>query len=360
MSKDYYEALGIARNASKDEIKKAFRTLAHKYHPDKKGGDEKKFKEISEAYSILSDDKKRAEYDAYGRVFSEGGPAGGAGFGGFDFSQFNREGFGGQEFQFNNFDLGDIFGEFFGGGRERQRRGHDISIDLEISFSESVFGTERKIFLTKGSVCDICKGSGGKPGTEEVTCAVCNGKGKVRETRRAFIGTFTSTKTCAECHGRGKTPKEKCTNCKGLGVVRNEKEITVNIPSGIEDGEVIRLTGAGEAVSGGVPGDLYIKVSVKKHPLFHKEGANLVTELTIKLSTALLGGEYTLQTLDGDISVKIPKGVSFSEILRIKGKGVPISKGKRGDLLIRIKINLPGRLSRDAERLIEELRKEGI
>ena len=219
MSKDYYELLGVARNASKDDIKKAFRGLAHKYHPDKKGGDEKKFKEINEAYTVLSDDKKRSEYDTYGRVFSEGEPAGpgqAGGFGGFDFSQFNREGFG-QEFQFNNFDLGDIFGEFFGGGtgRAQMPRGHDISINLEVSFAESIFGTERKIYLTKGSVCDTCQGSGGKPGSEEVICGVCNGKGKVREARRSFIGSFTSTKTCAECHGRGKISKEKCSACCG-------------------------------------------------------------------------------------------------------------------------------------------------
>lgn len=365
MSKDYYEILGIPRGASKDDIKKAFRGLAHKYHPDKKGGDEKKFKEINEAYTILSDDKKRSEYDTYGRVFSEGAPSGAGpqgGFGGFDFSQFNGgEGFG-QEFQFNNFDLGDIFGEFFGGGASGRQaaRGHDISINLEISFFESVFGTERKIYLTKGSVCDVCNGSGGKPGAEEVTCTVCNGKGKVREARRSFIGSFTSTKTCAECHGRGKIPKERCLSCKGTGVIRSEKEITVNVPSGIEDGEVVRLSGAGEAISGGTPGDLYIKISVKKHPLFWKEGQNLVTELTIKLSTALLGGEYTLETLDGNISVKIPKGVSFGEVLRIRGKGVPFSKGKRGDLMIKIKIDLPSRLSKSAEHMVEELRKEGI
>ncbi|HEY4496462.1 MAG TPA: molecular chaperone DnaJ [Candidatus Paceibacterota bacterium] len=364
MAKDYYEILGINKNASKDDIKKAFRNLAHQYHPDKKGGNEKKFKEANEAYSVLSDDKKRAEYDSYGRVFS-GGPSTGsgqAGFDGFDFSNFSGEGFGNANFDFGDINIGEIFGDFFGrGANVRRERGHDISIDLEISFAESVFGVERKIFLTKAGVCDVCKGIGAKPGVGEKTCSACNGKGKFHETKRSFLGSFTSVRTCSTCRGTGKVPEEKCSQCRGLGVLRKESEIVVNIPSGISDGEVIRLTGAGEAIAGGAPGDLYAKIYVKKHSLFHKEGNNLVTDLKIRLSTALLGGEYNLKTLDGDIVVKVPAGVSFGEILRVRGKGVPMDRGgKRGDLMIRVKIELPAHLSKDAAELVEKLKEKGI
>lgn len=361
MAKDYYETLGVPRNASKDEIKKAFRNLAHKFHPDKKGGDEKKFKEANEAYTILSDDKKRAEYDSYGRVFSEGDA--GPGFAGFDFSNFSGEGFGNANFDFGDVNLGEMFSDFFGGrsaGAGRRQRGHDISIDLEITFEESVFGVERKIFVTKAGLCDVCKGGGAKPGVGEKTCPACNGKGKLHETRRSFLGSFTSVRTCGTCRGVGKVPEEKCSQCKGLGVLRKESEIVVNIPSGISDGEVIRLAGAGEAVASGSSGDLYAKIYVKKHSLFHKEGSNLVTDLKIKLSTALLGGEYNLKTLDGDIMIKVPVGVSFGEILRVRGKGVPIGRNRRGDLLIRLKIEMPSHLSKDAEVLVEKLKEKGI
>lgn len=362
MSKDYYEILGVNKSASKDDIKKAFRNLAHKFHPDKKGGDEKKFKEANEAYSVLSDDKKRAEYDSYGRVFSDGGA--GPGFGGFDFSNFSGEGFGNANFDFGEVNLGEMFSDFFGGrsaSAGRRQRGHDISIDLEISFEESIFGVERKIFITKAGLCDNCKGGGAKPGVGEKTCSACNGKGKLHETRRSFLGSFTSVRTCSTCHGVGRVPEEKCPHCRGLGVIRKESEIVVNIPSGISDGEVIRLAGAGEAVAAGAPGDLYAKIYVKKHSLFHKEGSNLVTDLKIKLSTALLGGEYNLKTLDGDIVVKVPVGVSFGEILRVRGKGVPVGRGgKRGDLLIRLKIELPAHLSKDVVTLVEKLKEKGI
>lgn len=358
MAKDYYNILGINKGASKDDIKKAFRNLAHKFHPDKKGGDEKKFKEANEAYSILSDDKKRAEYDSYGRVFSDGSgaPGGGNPFAGFDFSSFNE----GQNFQDFGFDIGDIFGDFFGGGTERVKRGRDISIDLELSFSEAVFGAERTILLAKTSFCDVCKGSGAKVGTSFETCAACNGKGRIRETKRSFLGNVSTVKTCNVCQGRGQVPKEKCADCRGHGVLKKEQEIEVKVPSGIDDGEMIRLSGAGEAVAGGAPGDLYIKVHVKRHPLFRKEGMDLVTDLNIKLSTALLGGEYTLKTLDKEIILKIPAGVSFGEILRVKGAGVPSERGKRGDLLVKLHIQLPQKLSQNAERMIEELKKEGV
>lgn len=355
MSKDYYNILGVEKNASKDDIKKAFRKLAHKYHPDKKDGDAEKFKEVNEAYSILSDDAKRKEYDTYGRVFNGGQGAGGFNaqdFDGFDFSGFQNGNF--------DFDLGDIFGEFFGGGRERAKRGRDISIDLQVGFEEAIFGAERKILLTKNSLCNTCGGSGAKLGSEMKTCPACNGKGKLHEERRSFMGMFSSVRTCDQCNGRGQIPKEKCQDCRGMGIRRKEEEISVKIPAGIDNGEMIRLGGAGEAVAGGTPGDLYIKIHVRRHSIFKKEGNNLVMALNVKLSGALLGEEYNVSTLEGDIKVKIPQGITHGEILRIKGKGVPIEKGRRGDLLIRVNIDLPRKLSRNAERLIEELKKEGI
>lgn len=365
MSKDYYELLGIQKGASKDEIKKAFRVLAHKHHPDKKTGDEARFKQVNEAYSVLSDDKKRAEYDTYGRVFSggssggDGGPSGFEGFEGFDFSDFasgRRAGQGGVEF-----DLGDIFSDFFGGrGSRGPARGRDISIDVELTFSESIFGTDRRMLINKTSVCENCTGSGAKPGTTMGTCATCNGKGKIHEARRSIFGSVQTTRACPECHGQGRVPKEKCSACRGAGVNKRQEEIAVRIPGGIEDGEVIRLSGSGEAIKGGVQGDLYVKVHVGRHPLFHKEGSNLTMDLQIKLSSALLGDEYTVETLDGNVTVKIPEGIRHGEILRLKGKGVPIDKNHRGDLMIRIVIDLPAKLSKDARKLIEQLKKEGI
>jgi molecular chaperone DnaJ len=323
MAKDYYEILGVPKDASKEDIKKAFRKLAHEHHPDKKTGNEAKFKEANEAYSVLSDDAKRKQYDMYGSGFS-GGQGGGAGFnqngfGGFDFSGFAQGAQGGVEF-----DLGDIFGDFFGGGRsQRQNRGQDISTDIELTFEESIFGVDRTISLNKISQCTTCKGDGAKPGTELTTCATCNGKGTIREVRQSIIGSFASNRVCDVCHGRGKIPKEKCETCRGRGTLKRESEIKVHIPEGIEDGEVLRLPGQGEAIAGGTTGDLYIKIHVRDHKIFQREGANLVMDLKIKLTDALLGAQYGVETLDGAITVKIPEGVSFGEVLRIKGKGVP-------------------------------------
>lgn len=363
MPRNYYEVLGVQKSASKDDIKKAFRRLAHECHPDKKGGNEAKFKEVNEAYGVLSDDKKRAEYDAYGRVFSDAGAGPDTGgfqgdFGGFDFGDFVGRGFGGTGMEF---DLGDIFGDFFGGGgRARGKRGRDISIDVELPFAESVFGAERRILLNKTSVCQTCKGGGGKPGAPLETCRVCNGKGKIRESRRSIFGSVQTTRACDECGGRGQVPAEKCPECRGSGVTRRPEEVFVKVPPGIEDGEVIRQSGAGEAVRGGASGDLYIKVHVAKHPTFRKENSNLIMELPVKLSSALLGEDYTVKSLDGDIVVKIPQGIKPGEILRVRGKGVPIERGRRGDLLIKVTIDLPSKLSKEAKHLVEELRKQGI
>ncbi len=355
--KDYYQTLGIDKKASKDEIKKAFRTLAHKYHPDKKTGDDAKFKEINEAYSILSDDQKRAQYDQFGSAGPNMGGGGfGGGFEGFDFSQFTQGNANGFEF-----DFGDIFGDVFGGGGRRQsKRGRDISIDIEISFEDSVFGVERTVLLNKVSKCDTCSGTGGEKGSEQITCTKCNGKGNIREVKRTFFGQFESQTTCETCHGSGKVPKNKCSTCHGEGVLKRETEIKVKIPAGIESGEMIRLSGAGEAMASGQAGDLYIKIYVKKHAFFRKENADLVMDLPVKLSSALLGGESVIKTLDGDITLKIPEGLKHGEILRIKGKGVALDRGQRGDILVKTSIIMPNKLSKDVRKTIEELRNEGL
>jgi molecular chaperone DnaJ len=361
MSKDYYAILGIDKKATKDDVKKAFRKLAHKYHPDKKGGDEAKFKEASEAYSVLSDEKKRAEYDAYGRTFSGGGNAGAGGFEGFDFGGF---GGGAQGFDINIDDLFGGFADMFGGGGARgQRRGRDISIDIELPFKEAAFGTKRKVLVTKDSTCNTCQGSGAKPGTSTKTCAVCNGKGQVVESQRSPFGVFQSVRTCGTCHGRRVVPEENCTQCHGRGVERREEEVSVTIPAGIENGQVIRMSGMGEAIAGGSSGDLYIKVHVQPHPRFRKEGYNIITDLPIKITDALTGAEYTLETLEGSTTVKVPALRSTDEILRIKGKGIPmgsLEEGRRGDLLIRVKLEFPKKLSREAKKLLDKLKEEGI
>lgn len=352
--KNYYETLGVEKGASKDEIKKAFRKLAGQYHPDKKTGDEAKFKEISEAYAVLSDDKKRAEYDTYGNAYNGNGQGFGGGFSWADFQQA-AAGQGGFEF-----DLGDMFEGFFGGsGRNRQSRGRDISIDIELSFDEAIFGTTRKVLITKNSTCDTCGGNGAKPGTELKTCETCNGQGRVREVRQTFMGQVQTVRECSVCNGRGKVPKERCATCAGVGIARKQEEIEVKIPAGIEHGEMIRMTARGEAIPGGIAGDLYIKIHVKKHTSIRRDGVTLYTDLRIKLSDALLGTSYKVATLDGTVEIKIPAGIKHGELLRIKNKGVP-SQGSRGDFMVKVHIDLPQKLSRKARKLVEELKEEGI
>lgn len=367
MAKDYYNVLGIDKKASKDDIKKAFRRLAHKYHPDKGGTDESKFKKITEAYAILSDDKKRREYDAYGQAFagSTGSPRGGPDFGGFSaqdfgdiFSGFSAEGapFGG--------DFGDIFGDLFGGmhsGPHRaQSRGRDISIDLEISFRDAAFGTARNVLIAKVSTCSLCRGTGAKPGTELEACATCNGSGRIHETRNSILGQFTSMRACAACDGIGKVPKEKCPECKGRGILRKEEEIRINIPAGIDNGEMIRLPQHGEAVKTGIAGDLYVKIHVNPHPIFRREGSNLVMNLPMKLTDALLGAVVSIETLEGKtLEVKIPPMKRAEESLRIAGKGISSGNG-RGDLIIRLETAFPQKLSGKARKVVEDLKTEGL
>jgi molecular chaperone DnaJ len=365
MAKDYYNVLGVDKKASQDDIKKAFRKLAHKYHPDKGGTDESRFKEITEAYSVLSDDKKRREYDTYGQAFAGGagpsrgtGQAGGQGSGGFDFSGF-QQGFGGGGAEF---DFGDIFGDIFGGRSQQARtpRGRDISMDLEIPFKDAVFGTTRNVLIAKVSTCSLCHGTGAKPGTELETCKTCNGSGRIHETRNSILGQFTSVRTCNVCEGTGKVPKEKCPECKGHGVRRKEEEIKVNIPAGIDNGEMIRLPQQGEAIKAGTAGDLYVKIHVKPHPIFRREGSNLIMNLPVKLTDALLGTTVPIEILEGKtLEVKIPPMKRAEELLRVAGKGIPVD-GSRGDLIIRLEVALPHKLSGAARRVVEDLKSEGL
>jgi molecular chaperone DnaJ len=361
MAKDYYKTLGVEKGASKDEVKKAFHKLAHKYHPDKQTGDEAKFKEINEAYQILSDDTKRSQYDQFGEAGANGGFGGGqgGGFGGFDFSGFQNAN-GGQSFEF---DLGDIFGEMFGGGsgRGKTRRGRDISVDIQISFKEAVFGVERQILINKVSQCDTCKGSGAESGSQMKKCATCGGKGKVNETRRSIFGVFQTTRECEVCQGRGEVPEKKCKTCGGAGVLNKQESIKVKVPAGLEAGEMIRLSGQGEAVAGGQAGDLYIKVHIEKDTVWKRAGYDLATEIKIKLTEAILGSEYKLETLDGPLTLKIPAGLAYGDILRVKGKGVPVrGTNRRGDLLIRVIFPTPTKLSKQTKKLIEDLQSEGL
>lgn len=355
MSKNYYEVLGVDKKATKDDIKKAFRKLAQKHHPDK-GGDESKFKEITEAYSILGDERKRREYDSYGQTFAgSGGPAGG--FGGFDFSGFQGfQGAGGVEF-----DLSDLFGDIMGarGGRH-VRRGRDISIDIELTFRESIEGVKREVLIAKIGTCDVCSGSGAKPGSAMKACATCNGAGKIHETRNSPLGAFTSVRTCPTCEGQGQIPEEKCKNCDGHGILRKQEAVKIDVPKGLDSGEMIRMPGKGEAVKGGVSGDLYIKVHVKPHPVFKKDGAHIVMDMPLKLTDALLGTTVTIETITGNqLEVKVPPMNKTEETLRIRGKGVQYEDGA-GDLLIRITTTLPKKLSGKAKKAIEALKSEGL
>ncbi len=365
--KDYYKILDIDKKASKDEIKKAFYKLAAKYHPDKKGGDEAKFKEINEAYQTLSNDEKRKQYDTFGQTFPGGAGAGGAGpfgqgggFGGFDFS-----GFSGSDFHNMEFDLGDIFGDIFGGGfggGSRVKKGRDMSMEIEISFEEAVFGVEKNVLISKMSKCKTCKGSRAKPGTKMETCKKCSGSGKIKEVKRSIFGAIESIKTCDECHGSGETPKEKCETCRGAGVLNTKEDIKINIPAGIKNREVIKISEMGEAIADGKTGDLYVTVLVKPHKVWKREGNDLVITQNIKLTDALLGAKYKIESLDGIVELDIPKGVSPNEILKIKGKGVPNlhNKKERGDILVKVNIEIPKNLSKKVEKIIEDLKEEGI
>ncbi|WP_422372040.1 molecular chaperone DnaJ [Hoeflea sp.] len=347
---DFYETLGVARGADEKELKSAFRKLAMKYHPDKNPDDkdaERRFKEINEAYEFLKDPQKRAAYDRFGHAaFEQGGP-GGMGGGGF--------GAGGGGFS-DIFE--DIFGEMMGGGRGRRsaggrERGADLRYNMEISLEEAYSGKTAQIRVPTSITCDVCTGSGAKPGTQPSTCSTCGGSGRVR----AAQGFFSIERTCPTCHGRGQTITDPCTKCGGQGRVTEERSLSVNIPAGIEDGTRIRLAGEGEAgMRGGPTGDLYIFLSVRPHAVFQREGADLFCTVPISMTTAALGGKFDITTMDGTRSrVTVPEGTQPGKELRLRGKGMPVLRSAQfGDLYIRITIETPQKLSKRQRELLEE------
>lgn len=352
MSKDYYNILGIKKSAGKEEIKKAFYKLAHQYHPDKKTGDEKKFKEVNEAYQVLSDDEKRARYDQFGSADAQGFHQGGQGFGGFDFSGFQ-----------GGFDMGDIF-DMFGGGGGRSRRtpqGRDIQIDVQLSFAESVYGATKTTKLRKHASCLTCNGTGAKPGSELKTCATCHGKGKTVRIQQTILGAVQSSSVCNDCDGMGKIPEHACKDCGGDGVTRREEEIAIPIPGGVRNGETLRMSGKGEAIAHGIPGDLYITVHVESHKVWKRDGDDLVAELPIRLTEAVLGAKKTLISVKGEeLVIEVPERTAPGTILRMKEKGIPgARRGKSSDILIKITFSDPGKPNKKAKELLKELQEEG-
>jgi len=379
MSNNYYDILGISKNASDEEIKKAYRKLAHQHHPDKAGGDEAKFKEVNEAYQVLSDKAKRQQYDQFGRTFeggqgfggfsAGGGPTGGWDFGNFDFGDiFSGGGFssqGGFSAQGGPAsDWEDVFSDIFGGRSSRRRtaRGRDIQIDAEISFEEMVEGAERKINLYRQTQCDRCSGTGGEPGAGKKICPTCHGSGQIRKTARSIFGSFSQVSVCPECQGESEVYEKKCGKCGGDGRIKKEEEIAVKIPAGITDGQTISVDGQGEAGGKGArPGNLFVVVHVKHHQKFTRQNNDILSTEYIPFFLATLGGKAEIETIDGNLILKIPAGTQSGEIFRIKNKGVPELHGRgRGNQLIKIIVRTPKSLSRRQKELLEELEKEGI
>ncbi len=354
--KDYYTILGVAKDASKEEIKRAYHKLAHKYHPDKKSGDEAKFKEVNEAYQILSDDKKRNQYDQFGKSFDGGGFQQGSGF---DFSQ---GGFG-----FNFEDFGDIFEEAFGWtstrGFKDSRRGKDIEVSLEMELEEILVKQNKKFTINKFVFCERCRGEGAEPGTPKNECVVCRGTGRVQKIKRGFWGSYTQETLCPDCQGEGQRPDKPCNVCSGEGRIRKKEEINIAIPAGVDTNQVLKVAGKGSAgKKGGMPGDLYIKIIIKKHPSFLRKGDDLLTEVLIPYSVAVLGGKVAVKDIEGKkLIVDIKPGTISEKVLRIVGRGITHFSGfGRGNLFLKVIINVPKNLTKEQRGLLEELKKKEL
>jgi molecular chaperone DnaJ len=363
MSKrDYYEVLGIGKNASADEIKKAFRRAAVKHHPDKQGGDETKFKEVNEAYEVLKDPSKRQRYDQFGHAgvgSASGSPGGGAGgFGGFG------GGAQGMHFDFDDLGLGDIFGSFFGGqqrqrsGRSRQQRGRDVQTDVELSFEQAVFGTEINLDLDLADTCEHCKGTTVEPGHDMKECPDCKGSGQQVRVTKTIFGNIQQATICNMCEGTGKVPEKKCTVCHGKGVKEAKQKVKLKIPAGIDDGATIRLRERGEAIARGQKGDLYVNVRVKAHKHFTREGDIILSEEHVDMIDATLGTEIEVETVDGEVTMKVPAGTQSGTDFKLSGHGVPhIRSDKRGPHIVTLIVDTPKKLNKRQKELLEELRE---
>ena len=350
--RDYYEVLGVDKNADDAALKKAYRAIAKKYHPDVNPSKEAEaiFKEASEAYTVLSDPEKRRQYDQFGHAAFQGG-AGGPGAGGF-------------EFNFDEMDFGDIFGDLFGGmfgggrrgPRNGPRRGQNVTVSVRITFEEAVFGTEKEIDVFIKEECETCKGSGVAPGSSKVKCTKCNGSGQITYTQQSLFGTVRNVQTCPECNGTGNMIKDKCTKCRGTGYVSTKKKISVKIPAGIDSGQSIRIKGKGEpGVNGGERGDLLVQVLVSSHPVFQREGITLYSQASISFPQATLGASVLIKTIDGDVLFPIKPGTQTGTRIRLREKGVP-SLGRpnvRGDLIVTLVVNVPTKLSAEAKEALK-------
>jgi molecular chaperone DnaJ len=358
--RDYYEVLGVERSASDDAIKKAYRALAKKYHPDLHPGDkdaEAHFKEINEAYEVLSDADKRKKYDAYGfaGVDPNYGAGDASGFGGF-----GGAGYGGG---FQDFDLGSIFDSFFGGstsGQQSRRsgpaKGSNLRATIPLSFEEAAFGCKKTLEISRVEACDECGGTGAAKGSTAETCQVCHGTGTVRTTQRTPLGAFTSSSPCTACHGTGKVIKNPCPTCRGQGAVRRKRKIEVNIPAGIDDEQTISLRGQGNAgANGGPSGDLYVTVDVRPHPIFTREGADVYCEVPITFTDAALGAELEVATIDGKVKYTIPEGTQTGTVFRLRGKGIPyLNSNRRGDHYVTVNVEVPRNLSNKQKDLLRQ------
>jgi len=378
MSKDYYKILGVEKSASKDEIKKAFRKQAHVHHPDKKGGDEAKFKEINEAYQILGDEAKRKQYDQYGDSAFSGQGFGGTGMNWQDFVRRAQQGgqtgngfgnMGGVHINYE--DLGDIFGDIgdmfgFGGVRSRRSRntgaqqGESMEIELSIDFEEAIFGAQRNIRLSRIVKCSKCKGNGAEPGTKISTCSQCNGQGQIIQNRSTIFGTFQTASVCPECRGEGKSADKPCSECQGQGRMEKQDTVKIKIPAGIDNGQSVRMHGLGNAGSGGGPsGDLYIHVRVKPHKHFVRDQFDIITHEPISVSQAALGDTIEVETVHGAVKLKIPAGTQANTKFKLRGKGVPhVQSSEKGDHIVIADVQIPKKLSRKEKKLYEELKDE--
>lgn len=363
--RDYYEVLGVGKTASADEIKKAFRKAAVKHHPDKEGGDETKFKEINEAYEVLKDQQKRQRYDQFGHAGVGGASGGGAG-GGNPFEGFG--GFGGQNvhFDFGDGGLGDIFGQFFGGGQQRSqgpRRGRDVETSITLTFEEAVFGVERELTLDMDDECSHCHGSTVEPGHDLKTCPTCGGSGQQTKVMNTIFGQIQQAAICDTCKGAGKVPEKVCSVCHGKGTERRKQDLTVKIPAGIDDGATIRLRERGEAIGGGDRGDLYVHVRVKAHKHFTREGDIILSDEHISMVDAALGTEINVATVDGDIRMKIPAGTQSGTDFKLSSHGVPhLRSDARGPHIVTIVVDTPTKLSKQQKELLQQFgaKKRGI